>query len=428
MKSSCILLVLIFFLNISSETKAQNDWFVQTSGTIWHLEFVYFINPNTGWTGCPGLILKTVNGGINWNILNQGSLEFKRLFFLNENTGWVIYTNINNAWFIGKTTNGGSNWNIQYTSGLTDLYSMFFLDQNTGWVVGSENIILKTTNSGTNWNSQPKLQLGELAKVQFINQTTGWIGGTGYYSQRGLARTTNGGENWVIVESDIYFRDFSFINENTGWCLCDDVGLVKKTTNSGVNWITQFSVPYPDRYKSIQFVNKDTGWVVGDGGYNYGYSPRITATRNGGQNWIHQWPPIVQSWNFLNTLYFVNQNTGWAVGGRGYIIKTTNGGGEGGTFIEPIKNSVPDKYQLYQNYPNPFNPATAIEFDIPKISFVKLVVYDVLGKEAAVLVNEELKAGSYKIDFNAGNLSSGIYYYRLQTEKFTDTKKLIVVK
>ena len=124
----------------------------------------------------------------------------------------------------------------------------------------------------------------------------------------------------------------------------------------------------------------------------------------------------------------VDSLTAFAVGYYGTIIKTTNGGGEGGTFIEPIENSVPDKYQLYQNYPNPFNPSTAIEFDIPKISFVKLVVFDVLGKEAAVLVNEELKAGSYKIDFNAGNLSSGIYYYRLQTEKFTDTKKLTLLK
>ena len=79
-------------------------------------------------------------------------------------------------------------------------------------------------------------------------------------------------------------------------------------------------------------------------------------------------------------------------------------------------------------YPNPFNPATNIKFSIPKSSFVKLVIYDLLGSEVALLVNEGLNAGSYKTDWNASGFTSGIYFYKLEAGDFIDTKKMILVK
>jgi hypothetical protein len=90
---------------------------------------------------------------------------------------------------------------------------------------------------------------------------------------------------------------------------------------------------------------------------------------------------------------------------------------------------------LFQNYPNPFNPITTIKFDLPKNSYVKLIVYDLLGREVSLLVNEELKASSYAVDFDASALSSGVYFYRLitidnygKTSSFVDTKKMVVSK
>jgi hypothetical protein len=92
------------------------------------------------------------------------------------------------------------------------------------------------------------------------------------------------------------------------------------------------------------------------------------------------------------------------------------------------ETSVVDKFILEQNYPNPFNPSTAITFSLPSKAFVTLKVYDVLGNEVAVLVNEEKPAGVYEMNFNAAGLSSGIYFYKLQAGSFIDTRKMILMK
>ena len=81
-----------------------------------------------------------------------------------------------------------------------------------------------------------------------------------------------------------------------------------------------------------------------------------------------------------------------------------------------------------QNYPNPFNPVTNIVFDLPSASFTRLTVYDILGREIAVLVNEQLRAGSYKVDWNATNYPSGIYFYKIETEGFSNSKKMVLIK
>lgn len=96
--------------------------------------------------------------------------------------------------------------------------------------------------------------------------------------------------------------------------------------------------------------------------------------------------------------------------------------------IEPISSEIPQKYELFQNYPNPFNPMTKLKFQMPKFGFSKLVVFDVTGKEISILVNENLKPGIYEIDWNAENLPSGVYFYSLITNEFTQTKKMVVLK
>lgn len=103
------------------------------------------------------------------------------------------------------------------------------------------------------------------------------------------------------------------------------------------------------------------------------------------------------------------------------------------TGIEPVNNLIPSGYKLYQNYPNPFNPETYISFSIPAFigktsSFVKLSVYSILGNEIAALVNEELKAGNYKVKFNSAGFASGTYFYKLTSGSFTDTKKMVLIK
>jgi hypothetical protein len=103
-------------------------------------------------------------------------------------------------------------------------------------------------------------------------------------------------------------------------------------------------------------------------------------------------------------------------------------GGCGIVGIHNTNSEIPATYSLSQNYPNPFNPTTNIKFSVPNTGLVKLVVFDVLGREVATLVNDVKSAGNYTADFDASHLASGVYFYRLEAENFVQTKKMLLVK
>jgi hypothetical protein len=96
--------------------------------------------------------------------------------------------------------------------------------------------------------------------------------------------------------------------------------------------------------------------------------------------------------------------------------------------IQPMNTNVPASYNLYQNFPNPFNPATSIKFDIAKSGNVKLIIFDLLGREVSTLVNENLNPGTYQVSFDGSNFSSGVYFYQLQGEGYLNTMKMIMIK
>jgi len=96
--------------------------------------------------------------------------------------------------------------------------------------------------------------------------------------------------------------------------------------------------------------------------------------------------------------------------------------------IQQISSEIPMGFSLSQNYPNPFNPATKLKFQVPYSENVRIAIYDALGKEVEVLVNKQLTPGTYETDWDASKFSSGIYYYRMTAGKYTDTKKMILVK
>ncbi|MFZ1320432.1 MAG: T9SS type A sorting domain-containing protein [Ignavibacteria bacterium] len=96
--------------------------------------------------------------------------------------------------------------------------------------------------------------------------------------------------------------------------------------------------------------------------------------------------------------------------------------------VKLISNIVPDEFSLAQNYPNPFNPKTVISYELRVTSFAKLMVYDVLGNEVAELVNEKQNAGTYSVEFDGSGFASGIYFYRLETNEFSDSKRMILIK
>jgi hypothetical protein len=98
------------------------------------------------------------------------------------------------------------------------------------------------------------------------------------------------------------------------------------------------------------------------------------------------------------------------------------------TSVKQVSAQLPERFALYQNYPNPFNPSTSISFSLQTKSYVSLKVFDALGREVSILVSEELTAGTYTKQWNASGLSSGVYFYRIQTGLFTETKKILLLR
>lgn len=98
------------------------------------------------------------------------------------------------------------------------------------------------------------------------------------------------------------------------------------------------------------------------------------------------------------------------------------------TGVQGYTTELPKEFQLYQNYPNPFNPVTSIKFDIPKSSFVKIKMYDMLGKEISELVNMDMEPGRYEVNWDGTNFASGVYFYRIETKDFTKVMKMVLIK
>jgi hypothetical protein len=165
----------------------------------------------------------------------------------------------------------------------------------------------------------------------------------------------------------------------------------------------------------VFFTNISIGYIAGDSG-------TVLKTTNGGLNWIMQ---ATETFEHLNAIFFADSATGWAAGGNGIILKTTTGGV---TRLIQHSNEIPKEFKLCQNYPNPFNPKSKIKFQILKLSEAKLLIYDILGREAETLVNEQLNAGTYEVEWDASNYPGGVYYYILKAGDFTQTKKMILVK
>ncbi len=194
-------------------------------------------------------------------------------------------------------------------------------------------------------------------------------------------------------------------------------GLVKLDKSTGQMQFFNSANGLPDNWvNAIAIDQQGNKWIGTSGG---------GLAKFDGINWT-----VYKSWNSglpTNWVYSI------AIDEYGNKWIGTDGGlgvyREGGVLkVEEKSNEIPKEFALYQNYPNPFNPTTTIEFDLPERSSVRLVVYDALGREVEKLVDGELDAGRYRVDFNTINLSSGVYFYILDDGKFRDVKKMVLVR
>jgi len=183
---------------------------------------------------------------------------------------------------------------------------------------------------------------------------------------------------------------------------------------NGSSWTVENS---PGGGSGIVHNSENDIWSSGSGFVHYD-----------GNSWNTVSAPVPNEGSLLS-MSRVSSSDIWAAGRyyEGDIMKTLIMHYTSATSISYQTNTAAD-FNLYQNYPNPFNPSTNLEFGISKLGFVTLKVYDIMGKEVATLVNSELKPGTYKYKFDASDLAGGTYFYRLTSDGFTETKRMILLK
>jgi uncharacterized delta-60 repeat protein len=219
----------------------------------------------------------------------------------------------------------------------------------------------------------------------------------------------------------------------------DDYCTIKYNNNGVQQWIARYTGPdtsndycnwvAPDANGNVYV----TG-IVGDGAGNPQNIVTIGYNSAGVQQWIQTYNGIGNEFDSGNALTVDNQGNVYVTGGSDNLgntdfvtIKYSSTIG-----IHPVSSEIPHIFSLEQNYPNPFNPSTKIQFSIPNtatdLRAVKLEVFDISGKLIKTLVNDNLTAGVYEINFHAADLSSGTYFYQLTTNNFTETKKMVLIK
>lgn len=426
-------LALIFYFLVTGNLLAQNYWLPLATPVSRDLRDLYFLDSLRGWvSGDAGTILRTTNGGINWTNLNSGvTTDIYEIFFLNANTGWAI------------------TWNLEHP----DYYS----------------IIMNTTDGGNSWTST-RFPVNEefYYTIYFLNENTGFLGGA---PPNNIRRTTNKGVNWLPITVDsinlsrLSVEDFKFVNPQYGFAAgghIDIAGLIWKTTDGGLFWKSENVGPEPIK----ALVLFDSLNLIGSGG-DYEYGSGIVTTTNSGVLWDYRsletfgiaasldfrtraegWSPLgyaelmiftkdsSRTWNAINSpdsipffeLQFTDSRNGYMVGAGGKIYKYNS------SLINISGNNqlLPINFNLKQNFPNPFNPQTTIEYSLSNPGFVTLSVYDINGKLIKLLERDVKRAGDYSVTFNASDLSSGIYYYKLTiangSNSITETKKMVLMK
>lgn len=449
MKNFLLLIFVLFLAAFINNANAQN-WVAQTNplgfGDTAMLGKIHFVSETEGWISCgKGGFLHTTNGGSDWIFVNPFPSDTLESFsdpaismsWVGTTHGWNIgsiggFNNPHGA-VIYRTTNSGANWDRIVLSSDPDVMGIEvqFVDVNNGWAItfnfsNGQAGFLRTTNGGNNWIPQNGIGL-----FYFLDANNGWAftgsDAQGENPPYTIHRTTNGGENWTEQFSDNTpgrFNAIRFSDINNGWVVGEG-GKVLKTTNGGANWnfITNSGINPNASCKNVFLLGANHVWIPSKDNTPE-QTPFIRYSSDGGLNWVTQMTPFgsTQGSNAIFSIYFVNPNLGWLTADNGRIAKFTST-----TSVDDQINNVTN-FSLEQNYPNPFNPSTKIKFIIPESGYTTIKVYNVLGAEVATLLNEVKLRGEYEISFDAAGLSSGTYFYSLESGNFREVKKMVILR
>jgi hypothetical protein len=229
-----------------------------------------------------------------------------------------------------------------------------------------------SSDMGVTWADQT-LPLASITATWFNSPTVGLAGGAS--ASAGLLVTTNAGVNWTTMTQTFVGANSitGIVGASNSWWVSLQTTAIHTSSNNGTNWSLAYTAPAGNFY-------------------------HIAKSRTGA------------------TIWGIRSNGGISRYGQPIIG------------INPISTETPSNYSVSQNYPNPFNPTTKINFALPKSGLVTLKVYDITGKEVATLVNEVKNVGTYSVDFDGANLSSGMYFYKISVNGFSEVKKMSLIK
>jgi photosystem II stability/assembly factor-like uncharacterized protein len=460
------------------KTTNGGTWYALPSCTSDYLECITFPSPNTGYAvGRVGQIIKTTNAGNNWFFLVNYGTWLNSVKFLSDNVGFTVGQN----GIILFTENAGTTWSAKTSGTSNTLNVIFFTNSGKGYISGNAGVILSSSNNGQNWGPQFTGTTNNLLSVFFLNDLTGYSVG----SNGTIIKTTNGGTSPPSPPTLI-----SPANNSTGISVTPT--MTWNTSTGAVNYKIQISTVANFLVITDSATVSSTQYIVPQGKLSNGYTYfwRVNASNlQGTSNWSSIWsfsttalppaPTLISppngmigtsttptlTWSSLSGLLYykvqisrvpdftmiidtamsvVSQYTvpsGKLFDNITYFwrVNAINAYGSGPwstvwsftpqpNRINLIGNTVPSEFNLYNNYPNPFNPTTKIKFDLPENSNIKLAIFDISGKEILRPFNNNLSAGTYEFIFDAKNLSSGFYFYRLESNKFSDTKKMLLIK
>ncbi len=347
-----------------------------------------------------GVYVSTNYGG-NWTATNSGltNTNITSLF----TTGSNLFAGTLNGAFL--STNNGSSWTAR---GLASSEVVSFVTIGNNLFAGTWNTgVFLSTNMGESWTSVNN-GLTNLY-VRLISEGTILLAGT--YGG-GVFLSTNNGGNWIAANNGLTNLYVNNLISNGINIFAGTQNGIFVSTNNGSNWITKGLTNQNVTSFIYSGINLFTGSDSG-----------VFLSTNNGVNWYNK----NQGFNNIFTIHtFLISNNFIFIGTENNSVWRRDLAEIIG--LHKINQCIPSSIDLAQNYPNPFNPNTNIEFDLPKSTFTKLIIYDITGREIETLVNEELKAGSYKVNFDGSKLSSGVYFYKLLTNKYTLSRKMILIK
>lgn len=459
---------------ILKTTNGGNTWIYQQTTANENPLSVYFLDEMNGWvSGFNGSIYKTDDGGDSWTLKPSGTnYAIREIEFIDSLVGFAIVSNWIEPRYgaIIKTTNGGDTWVTKVTIYDYAFLDLDFIDTQYGWAAGTNGVFYRTTNGGENWIGPQFITDFWIHEIDFPSKDIGYAIGGGN-SDEIILKTTNAGLTWSVIrqsQSNSQLFGSSFVDINKGWVVGMN-GTILYTQNGGISWLRQ-ETNVSSLFHDVIMIDT-TGYAVGELGKIYKYDQNIIIPTplqllqpNGGEVWeMGSNQTII--WNSLNISsvkieFSLNDGLSWNtiensypspgfynwevpnVGSNFCRMKITNFNNpdefaisdsafsilEPSGILDQIDNQIPDEFYLLQNYPNPFNPSTTINFGLKEAASVTLKIYDINGQLIATLLDEYIIPGNYSLSFDAGNLSSGTYFCRIQAGSFIDTKKMIFLK